>query len=446
MSSTLPDEAVQRVLDQVDALAESIVGSVSEIVRIPSVNPKYPGQDYDRVVGHEGEVSAVMADLYRAAGADVEMVTVEKGRDNACARIRGAGSGSSLLFNGHVDVVPAEKVASWNRDPFSGAIADGKVHGRGATDMKGGLITHAYAAIALAKAGIALEGDLVMQSVVGEEVGDHLAGTSATLDAGYVADSAIVCEPTSFTEAPPLVVPVTPGLLWFTVDIEGKAAHSGLRGLTLHPTLDGEFLGVNTIDKFQIVYNALRNLEDEWAQTNRHPLFANGYFNILPGVIRANPEGVLAPLFLADTLRVEYCVYHHPDRSNEDVMAEIQETIARAAASDHWLRHHPPVVEFSLLWPPYSLREDSPLITTVSESHVRAYAHSGLEAPAQKGGFFGVCDITWMDKRGIEGLVYGPGVAKTAHAEDEYVPIDQLIAATKTYALTAMAHCGVASS
>lgn len=69
-----------------------------------------------------------------------------------------------------------------------------------------------------------------------------------------------------------------------------------------------------------------------------------------------------------------------------------------------------------------------------------------FEAPAQTGGFLDVCDITWMDKRGIKGLVYGPGVAKTAHAEDEYVPIAQLIAATKTYALTAMAHCRIAQA
>lgn len=446
MTSNELDGTVNAVLDRIDSLADAIVETVSEIIRIPSVNPKYPGQDYDAVVGAEGEVSRVMADLYRRAGATVEMVTVEAGRDNACARISGTGTGSSLLFNGHVDVVPAERVDAWTDGPFSGLLKDGRIYGRGATDMKGGLVSHAFAAIALAETGVRLQGDLVMQSVVGEEVGDHTAGTTATLEAGYLADAAIVCEPTSFTEAPAVVVPVTPGLLSFRVELDGKAAHSGLRGLTIHPTLNGEALGVNTIDKFWVVYQALRNLEDEWAHTNRHPLFANGYFGILPGVLRANPKGVYAPLFLADTLTVEYCIYHHPDRTNEEVMEEVEAAIARAAQGDSWLRNNPPRVVWDLLWPPYSLDPSSTLLQTVLSSHELAYSHSGLDAPAQQGGFFGVCDVTWMDRKGIEGLIYGPGVANTAHAENEYVPVDQLIAAAKTYALAAIRHCGLAEA
>jgi len=445
MPEPLPDELVKRVLDEVDVLAERIVASTAEIIRIPSVNPKYPGQDYDKVVGHEGEASALMAELYRLAGAEVEMVTVERGRDNACARIPGAGGGASLLFNGHVDVVPAEKLEAWARPPFAGLVEDDKVWGRGATDMKGGMISHAYAAIALARLGIRLKGDLVFSSVVGEEVGDHLCGTTAALEAGYLADAAIVCEPSSFNEGAIPIVPVTPGLVSFTVTIEGKTAHSGLRGMTLHPTLDGELLGVNAIDKFVIIYQALRNLEDEWAQTNRHPLFPPGYFGMLPGVIQGNPTGILAPLFLSDTVTVQYSSYHHPDRSNEEVMEEIRQTVARAAASDHWLRHHPPVVEFDMVWPSHRLSDDSALLATVASAHERAYEHGGIAAPAQTGGFFGVCDQTWIDAKGItEGLVYGPGVGKTAHAEDEFVPIEQLVAATKTYALTVLAHCGVA--
>jgi acetylornithine deacetylase len=437
-------QLTQAVLDQVDGLAERMVSAVSEAIRIPSVNPKYPGQDYDTVVGPEADVAAMMADLYREAGADVEMVTVEQGRDNACARVRGAGGGPSLLFNGHVDVVPTGRTSKWSASPFSGEITDTVVRGRGATDMKGGTVAHGFAALALARAGVRLQGDLVLQSVVGEEVGDHLCGTTAALDAGYVADAAIVCEPTSFEPTLPNVVPVAPGLLWFSISLEGKAAHSGLRGLTIHPTLEGDALGVNTVDKYWVIYQALRQLEDEWARHNRHPLFRPGYFNLLPGVLRANPEGIFVPFFLADTLTVEYCVYHHPDRSNEEVIEEIERTVRTACAADPWLREHPPVFEWKLLWPPYTMPDGHSLLPAMISAHEDATGHDGTAVAPVQEGFLGVCDLTWMDAKGIQGLIYGPGVGKTAHAEDEYVPIDQLVTAAKTYALLAMRYCGVA--
>lgn len=434
------------VLDAVDRLAPRIVESVAEAIRIPSINPKYPGQDYKKLVGGEGDVSALMNHLHREAGASTELISVEKGRDNACARIAGTGGGRSLLLNGHVDVVPPNREGLWQNTPFSGLITDDAVHGRGATDNKGGTVATAFAAIALANAGIRLKGDLVLQAVVGEEVGDHLSGTTAALEAGYGADAAIVSEPSNFTDAAPNIVPTTPGLLWFSLSLVGKAAHSGLRGLTIHPTLEGEALGVNTIDKFWIIYHALRQLEDTWAQRDRHPLFRPGYFNLLPGVIRGNPEGVLVPFFLADTLTVEYCVYHHPGRSNDEVMAEIEQTVRQACANDPWLNAHQPVFDWKLLWPPYTAPAQHDLIPAVMKAHSDAVGGFDVATPPQQEGFLGVCDLTWMDARGIDGLVYGPGVGRTAHAENEYVPIHQLITAVKTYALSAMDYCGVATN
>jgi acetylornithine deacetylase len=433
-----------RVVDAVDRLAEPLVASVSAAVRIPSVNPKYPGQDHDRLVGAEAEVAALLQDLHRAAGAETELVTVEKGRDNACARVRGAGGGRSLVLNGHVDVVPPNRAALWSHPPFSGLVTDTAVHGRGSTDDKGGVVAAAYAAMALRQAGVRLAGDLVLHAVVGEEVGDHQAGTTAVLEAGYTADAAIVCEPSNFTDDPPNLVPVTPGLLWFSLSLQGKAAHSGLRGLTVHPTLEGEALGVNTIDKFWIVYQALRQLEDVWARRDRHPLFSPGYFNLLPGVLRANPEGVEVPFFLADTLTVEYCVYHHPDRTNDDVREEIERTVRQACANDPWLAAHAPVFEWRLLWPPYTTPERHDLLPALEQAHSEALHGAGPLRPPVREGFLGVCDLTWLQQHGVDGVVYGPGVGRTAHAEDEYVPIHQLVTAAKTYALTAMAYCGVA--
>lgn len=437
-----PADQRAQVLRALDDAAPSMAASLTDAIRIRSINPKYPGQDYQKLVGGEGDMSDFMADLYRSAGASVEMVETEKGRANACGRIPGSGGGRSLAFNGHVDVVPAEASGRWSVQPFEGQLTDEEVIGRGATDMKSGLIAHAYAVKALADAGIRLRGDLILHSVVGEEVGDHLAGTTAVMEAGYKADATVVCEPTNLHDGPPTISPTAPGLLWFSVSIEGKTAHAGLRGHALHPVLDGQSLGVNAVDKLWVIYQALRNLEDEWAYRDRHPLFTPGHFNLLPGVMKANPQGIDVPFFLADTASIQYCALHHPGRSNEEVMEEITRTVNRACAGDPWLREHPATIEWKLEWPPYTLDPGHALLPTFMNAHQEAMGGGADAAPVQSG-FFGVCDVTWLQQQGSPGIIYGPGVASKAHAENESVPLHQLVTAAKTYALAAMDFCGV---
>ena len=109
-------------------------------MRIPSVNPKYPGQVYDEVVGGEGEVSKLVAEVYSALGAEVDLWAIEPGRENAVGVVTGTGGGRSLIYNGHVDVVPPGDPAKWKSgDPFSGRVDDDRVWGRGSTDMKAGI-------------------------------------------------------------------------------------------------------------------------------------------------------------------------------------------------------------------------------------------------------------------------------------------------------------------
>lgn len=444
MSSRPQRDVKKAVLDAVDELTERLVNSVAESIKIPSVNPKYPGQDYDKVVGAESDVSALVADIYREAGAETEMVAAEAKRENACGRIRGVGGGRTLVLNGHVDVVPALQPDLWRSPPFSGQVTDSAVLGRGSTDMKGGTVAAAYAALALSRAHVKLNGDLVLQAVVGEEMGDHQAGTTAALDAGYRGDAVLVCEPTNPTDGQPSLVTSAPGMLWFSITLTGKAAHVGWRGATIHPTSDGARLGVNTIDKYWLIYRALRDLENVWAARDRHPLFEPGHFSIMPGVLNANPKGIDVPFLLADTLTVDYCLLHHPGRSNDDVRAEVEEVVRTACATDPWLRDHPPVFTWKLDWPPYSTPSTLGLEASVSTAHIDALGGIEVAAAPKNEGFFGVCDVTWTAAQGIDGVIYGPGAAKTAHAEDEYVPIHQLITAAKTYALTAIDYCGLA--
>ena len=124
----------------------------------------------------------------------------------------GYGGGRSLIFNGHVDVVPAGDPANWRSgDRFSGVSTAIGSWGRGATDMKGGLVAQAFAARALARAGVRLKGDLILEAVVGEEVMDHEAGVSATVNAATAPMLPSCREPSGPPQALS-VVPVSPGL------------------------------------------------------------------------------------------------------------------------------------------------------------------------------------------------------------------------------------------
>src|SRR5262249_6934436 len=206
------------------------------------------------LAGGESRANALVKELYQDAGADVTQFAVEPGRDNTVGVVAGMGSGRSLALNGHIDVVPPGDPAQWRKcAPFSGLVDDERVWGRGSTDDKSGVIAHAFAAIALRRAGIRLAGDLIMQSVVGEETGDHECGTTAVLRRGFRADAAVVCEPTSLGDGP-AVVPVTPGMLWFSVTVAGRQAHAGLRGMTNQPALGGMGLGVTALDKGFLLY------------------------------------------------------------------------------------------------------------------------------------------------------------------------------------------------
>ncbi|MBL1101728.1 hypothetical protein [Streptomyces coffeae] len=132
MSSVEKDSQLNCLLAVLDGLRESMTASLQELVRIPSVNPKYPGVEYKDHVGRESEATAMLADLYSRAGASVDVFAVEEGRCNAVGRISGRGTGKSLVFNGHVDVVPAGDPSEWTKAAlFSGEVIGSRMYGRG---------------------------------------------------------------------------------------------------------------------------------------------------------------------------------------------------------------------------------------------------------------------------------------------------------------------------
>ena len=183
---------------------------------------------------------------------------VERADGMGVAGVLGGGTGGrSLIVNGHVDVVPPGDEYNWRFPPWQGTVSGGRVYGRGALDMKGGLCCALYAAKAIHDAGVRLPGKLIIESVTGEEDGG--VGTLAAIERGYRADGAIVVEPTEL-----IVAPAQAGALNFRVTVPGLAAHGCIREE-----------GVSAIEKFVPIYESLMALERRRNAAVRDPLFSD---------------------------------------------------------------------------------------------------------------------------------------------------------------------------
>jgi acetylornithine deacetylase len=214
---------------------------IADLVRIDSVNPGL-------VEGGAGEarIAAFVASWLERAGLDVTVEEALPGRPNVVGVRRGSGGGRTLLLNGHMDVVGAGRMA----EPFVPRVAGGRLHGRGAYDMKAGLAAAMLAAAALD----GLAGDVVVTAVCDEELGG--AGTRALVESGLRADGAIVTEPTG------LVVGLAhKGFVGFRIETTGVAAHGSM-----------PHLGHDAIAEMGPVLVALRELDARLQSAPPHPL------------------------------------------------------------------------------------------------------------------------------------------------------------------------------
>jgi acetylornithine deacetylase len=434
--------AETRILDAVDALEPEMLDALSALVRTPSVTPKYPGLNYAETVGGEGAANRLLSERFADAGCEVDLWEEEAGRSNLVGVVHGTGGGRSLILNGHVDTVPPGDHADWRwNDPFSGRIDDGRLYGLGAADQKAGLVAMLFAARALKEAGVRLAGDLMLESVVGEETMDHEVGVSATVRRGYRADAGIVTEPTSYKHLLS-VSPVSGGGLAFTLSVEGKATHPGARMELIRAGGRGSESGVNAIEKGIYMVQMLQQLEQQWGISKQSPLFRPGFFTIHPGVIAGGPPGPQVPFIVSTFCRVEYVVWYPPDETAEQVMTEIQMYVAKAAALDPWLAQHPPEVRMWHNWPPFTVDSGHEINSVVMAAHQAAAVTPVLAAGGQLEAFGAVCDATYLNQAGIPTVVYGAGNLSQCHARNEWVSLGELRQAARTYALVALRWCG----
>jgi acetylornithine deacetylase len=419
---------VARVLAEVDAEAAGAEARLAALVAVPSVG----GSDA------EHDIAAVLAAELRADGLDVDhwrlplaellaaddFPGVEVDRDEAwglVGRLPGRGDGTSLMLNAHVDVVPVGDPTAWSMpEPFSGRVVGDELHGRGACDMKAGLVAALAAVTAVRRAGVPLRGDLLLACVPGEEDGG--LGTYATLRRGWTADACVVPEPTSLQ-----LVTAAAGALTFRLRIAGRATHASRRTE-----------GVSAVEKLVPLlaglqrFEAARNLDVD-------PLMA-GWPLAYPLSIGRVSGGDWASS-VPDLVVAEGRLGVALDEPVEDARAAFETAVAEVCAHDPWLREHPVAVTWwGGQFASGRLAAGSDLAQRMAAAHA---AVTGGGTPERRGVPYG-SDLRLLAAAGIPTLHYGPGDAVLAHAPDERVPLAEVHTAARALALLALDVCGVA--
>jgi acetylornithine deacetylase len=429
----------RRVLDEIDRRRGELVDLLTALV---AFDTRAPGADLEP--HDEAALQAYLAERLRAAGLGVEVWEPDaaelpetqypmpdgyhfRGRPQLVARRSGAGGGRSLLLNGHVDVVNADPRELWTTDPFRGDVRDGRLYGRGACDMKGGVAAMVLATEVIATLDVPLRGELIVNTVTDEE--STGAGSLASVAHGVTAEGGIIPEPTALT-----AWLGTRGSLMPEITVRGRAGHAGFPHE--HWTAGGP---VNAVEKMQVVLAALQALRDEWRDRpdTRHPYLRTG--TIVPTSFDAGQWIVSYPATATMRCHVQYLPEQADARgTGAPVMQELEQRVLAAARADPWLAAHPP----SFAW-----HGDVPAAFPAPEEPICAAALDAIAATGLEPVI--ASRTTWFDgatftRAGTPTIALGPGAIEQAHAVDEYVPIDELVRAAQVLALAAMRFCGLA--
>lgn len=420
---TTRSAAEERVLDAIDE--DALIQEVVDLIRVPSVT----GTDAESDLQHRHavqlaalgfEVDAWKLDLDElTAHPDYPGAEAPRSEGYGLVGALGPAGTPALVLQGHVDVVPTGDVEKWiDRDPFSGAIRDGAIHGRGACDMKAGVAANLAVARALVASGVQLERAFAVHSVVSEEDGG--LGAFATMLRGHRADAAVLTEPTSGR-----IIVANAGALTFELRIAGRAAHGSTR-------LEGH----SAFEAFLPVYAALHELERE-RNAHPHPLFAGTAlpYPISVGTIRAGDWASSVPDLLLAEGRLGVQLGEPP----AEARAALERAVVRIGESDAWLRDHP----VEITWPGGQFASgridgDDPLIAETAA----AIADVEGRAPATAAAPYGSDLRLYSGLGGIPTLHYGPGDVRYAHAPREQVEIDELLRTARTLAVLAVRRCG----
>jgi succinyl-diaminopimelate desuccinylase len=387
-------ELEESVLAQINP--EEVIEFHRSLVRIPSVNP--PGDVREAV-------SLTEATLARE-GFSTEIVSEVDIMTNLLASY-GKRDGPTLAFNAHLDVVPIGERSAWKYDPFGAEIHEGRIYGRGAGDDKASVAAQVFAGIAIARSGIPLKGRLVVNEVADEEVGG-VHGARVIVEEGYLKPDFVIVGEQTLNR----VALGEKGSAGCVVRIHGRTAHGAL-----------PWEGANAVEAAAVIIAAIRSeLYPRLAKrTHDHFKPSSGSVNLFSGGVKANVVPDYAE-FTIDRRLV-------PGETPAQEHAELTEIVNRAI--DGWDGITAEVEMYRLAKPATWTPVESPLAQAAIAANVRV----GLSPEIT--GFSMATDGRYFAQAGYPTIIYGPGDPKTAHTPNEWVGIDEIIEATRFYAVAA---------
>jgi succinyl-diaminopimelate desuccinylase len=388
-------QQAQQVLGKIDA--DETIAFLQALVRDEaSVNP--PGDVRESI--------RVCQEKLAAEGFETEIIGDLEIMPNLLATLS-RGDGLTLMFNAHVDVVPTGEVSAWSHPPFAAEIAGGRVYGRGAGDDKASVTAQVMGAIALARSGVAFNGTLIVNVVADEETGGRHGAKFVSENMMRRPDFVIVGEQTLGR-----VALGEKGFASTEVIVHGRAAHGAL-----------PWEGANAIEGMAEVITALRR--ELWPRLaeRTHPYFhpSSASINMIEGGVKNN--------VVPDRCRIYVDRRIIPGEDPEQDVQEIREIAQRAIAAVPGARVEVNGVGLGRA----SMSEpDAPVV----QAMLAANAHLGLNTELT--GFSMGTDGRHFAAIGIPTIIYGPGDPALAHIPDEWVGIDEVLDATRAYALAAL--------
>lgn len=408
----------EKIFQIIENQRSQMVDTIMDLIRIPSMTgQETPAQKFmESLYAQLDGIKPVRVypDIEKVKQHDafIETDISYDDRFNLVAVLEGDPAKKSIILNGHVDIVSPEPIQAWKTDPFVPSLTANRLYGRGAGDMKSGLIANFFALKAILDAGLPPGGTVQLQSVIDEEAGGA-GGTLFLMSSGYSADGFLVTEPHN------LQITVShAGILYFKIRVLGKTAHGGLA-----------HQGVNAIGKMIPIYLALEKLEQERAVKKRFPLYQKGSGQSCHLAVSKMIAGDW-PGKVAGKAELSCRISFIPGETKTGIQALITELVRDVAKKDSWLREHPP----EIVWcgwqnEPWFQDPEHPFI-----SQLKAAGQMVLKAPPEIIGRASGNDARFSQYFSMPGGCIGP-IAHNIHGPNEWVDMDSVEKLVKILAL-----------
>jgi succinyl-diaminopimelate desuccinylase len=397
---------LETVWDGIDR--EDLVRLTQELVRVPSVYRP------EEAAGNEERAARFVAEYLEGAGFEVRLEEVSPGRPNVWAVWEGDLPGKTLLFEAHTDVVTEGAAEDWEHPPFAAERVGGRVYGRGSCDTKGNLAAAVLAVRAIKDSGIPYPGRILLCHPVDEE--EMMAGIKAFIRGGHAegVDAAVICEPEENR-----ICVEQKGAMRVEITVRGKMAHGAM-----------PLSGVNPVTRAARFVVAVEELErEEMERHGEHPSL--GYPSLTPTILLGPDCGEPQINVVPASAYVALDVRTTPAQSHEDLVGKLESILSRLHFEDPDFDATLEVIEER---PPTRTPRDEPLVRAMAA----AYRHLTGEEPRYDG-VPGATDGTFLHAwAGVPIVTTGAGNREIPHHRDEWVDEEELLAACKLYAATAM--------